>query len=598
MINLRNTHPNPQKVREIFMLLDGEWDFCFDTEDIGMRKLYYEGKNFGETKTINVPYCYQSPRSGIGIKDESKVVWYKRKITIPANYKNKKIIFHFEASDYETSLFVNGSHVGTHFGGHSSFSFDITDYAKTADNLIVIRVKDESSARRVLGKQSNTNRNFGCWYTRTTGIWQSVWLEAVPKTYIKKFKLTPHIDLGELEILAEIDGANADGAMFTAEVSMEGKHGNHAKMPKRIISATAHNNLVRLRMSIYDITFEIPFWSPERPRLCDIKLSLKSNDGEDNVLSYFGFRNIRIFGDRVYLNDRQYYQKLILNQGYYGDGLLTGTDEEFIHDITMTKDMGFNGMRIHQKTESRRLLYHCDRLGLLCWAELASPYSHDSFATPNIFSEIGEMVEKHYNHPCVVAWTPFNESWGITGILTNKRQQEITLAARQYIRSLDEQTRPVISNDGWEHTISDILTIHDYEQNSDLLQKFYAKCGCAVNFDYPQTQPRKRFYAEGYAYRGEPVFIDEYGGIAFEVKKYSNEDWGYGQVAKTKEEFYERFEKMHRVLFNLDYITGLCYTQLTDVEQEINGLLDAEHKPKFDNQKIKGVLDMSDFIKY
>lgn len=598
MFKLRNTHPNPQIVREDFILLDGEWDFCFDKENIGIKRSYFDMNNFGEIKTINVPYVYQSPRSYIGIKEEAEIVWYKRKINIPRTFKNKRIIFHIEASDYETNVFVNGMHVGTHFGGHMPFNFDITDYTNIAANIIAIRVKDETNARYPLGKQSNTNKNFGCWYTRTTGIWQSVWIEAMPKTYIKNFKLTPHIYNGELEILAEIEGPYAKDAVFMAEISMKGEHNDKALMPLRKASVSAHNGLVRMRINVYDITFEIPLWTPENPTLCDIKLTLKSKDGEDNILSYFGYRNIKILGDTVYLNGRQYYQKLILNQGYYGDGLLTGTDEEFVHDINMIKEMGFNGMRIHQKTESSRFLYHSDRLGLLCWAELASFYSHDSIAIPNIFSEISEMVDKHYNHPCVVAWTPFNESWGIVGILSNDRQKQITIAAREYIRSLDEQLRPVISNDGWEHTITDILTIHDYEQNAALIDKFYPKNKEDINFDRPETQSRKRFYAEKFSYRGEPIFLDEYGGIGFEASKFSEGDWGYGQIAKTKEEFYERFEAIHKVIFERRYITGICYTQLTDVEQEINGLLDRNHKPKFDNKKIYKILNMADFIKY
>lgn len=592
---IRENHPNPQFMRRNYELLDGEWDFCFDNENVGLKESYYNNSKWGNNLTINVPYCYQSKNSSIGISDSCQVVWYKKVWNLPSNWNNNlnknRILFHIEASDYKTTVFVNGSAVGTHEGGHTPFAFDITDFVKEKNNLIAIRVEDESTQRFILGKQSYTNKNFGCWYTRTTGIWQSVWAELVPETYISKFRFVPHTSTGELEVIAEVRGRFANESLLSINITSEDIFMDKSVPLNRSLTATVHNNLAKFRISVHDTNFQIPVWSVESPNLCNVVFKLQSNSGEDEVLSYFGYRNIKIFGNQVYINDKPYYQKLILNQGYYPNGLLTGSEEEFLHDCNMIKSMGFNGMRIHQKIESSRLLYHADRLGILVWAELPSFYSNDPFNTVNIFNELSELVLKHANHPSVITWTPFNESWGVNSILTNVRDQQITIAGRELIIALDYEHRPVICNDGWEHTLSDILTIHDYNQDSKYLEAIYHKRIEDMNFDLPQTNSSKRFYAEGFEYSGEPIILSEYGGIGFVISKFSDSDWGYGNIAKSEAEFYQRFEDMHKVIFDLDYLCGVCYTQLTDVEQEINGLLDRDHKPKFDVAKIADILN-------
>lgn len=596
MDNIRSKHPTPQFIRKNYNLLDGVWDFCFDNENIGYKEGYYNNSKWGKNLNINVPYCYQSKKSNIGINDDIKVVWYKKVWKIPKNWDinpNKtRLFFHVEASDYRTTVFINGNSVGTHEGGHTPFYFDITDFISDNNNLIVIRVEDESSQRFILGKQSYTNKNFGCWYTRTTGIWQSVWVELVPETYISQFKFIPHLSTGELEVIAEIKGKFSNNSTLFIDITSDDIFIDKSSPMKRSFSTTIHNNIAKFRVSIYDTNFQIPLWSVETPNLCNVIFKLKSNAGEDEVLSYFGYRNVKIYGNQIYINDKPYYQKLILNQGYYNNGLLTGSEDEFIYDCNIIKKMGFNGMRIHQKVENSKLLYHADKLGLLVWAELPSLYSNDPFNITNIFSELSELVLKHSNHPSVIIWTPFNESWGVSSILENIREQQLTIAAKHIIKSLDYENRPVICNDGWEHTLSDILTIHDYNQDSDYIRKIYPSKIENINFNLSKTNSAKRLYANNFSYNGEPIILSEYGGIGFEISKYSDSDWGYGNIAKTKEEFYKRFTEIHKVIFDLDYICGICYTQLTDVEQEINGLLDREHKPKFDVKKIASILNL------
>ncbi|MGL5722598.1 MAG: glycoside hydrolase family 2 protein [Brevinema sp.] len=588
---MTDLHPNPQAKREHVLLLDGQWDFCFDSGDVGLQSQYHIGTNWGSPLTITVPYVYQSPRSGIGSQEDCPVIWYRRHFSLDKAWEKEKNLLHIDACDFKCTVFVNGHAVGSHEGGYAPITFDISAYAKAGDNLLVVRVEDHSSPRYPLGKQSPVNKNFACWYTQNTGIWQSVWLESVPKTYIKDFRFIPHLPLGEVEVIAEISGPDAEGAVLSLALVGQTNEDSYPKKISRQLSATAHNNVVRFRFSIHDIGFEIPFWSPERPNLSTVHLELKTPTSTDRVESYFGYRNVSIEGDRFYLNGRPYYQKLILNQGYYGEGLLTGSEEEYLNDISLTKAMGFNGIRVHQKTESARFLYLCDREGLLYWAEMASPYSHDGFAVPLVLEEIKDLVLKHANHPCVVAWTPFNESWGIPDVMYNERQQQLTLAAREVILSLDEQRRPVISNDGWEHTVSDILTIHDYEQDANVIAESYPYFAEDFNFDSPPTQVRKPFYAKGYHYSGEPIYISEYGGIAYRSSAYGDKDWGYGSAAQSPEEFFQRFEDLHDAFFDMPYVSGLCYTQLTDVQQEINGLLDHNHKPKFDVERIAEILN-------
>lgn len=594
-MDLNLLHPNPQAEREAVVLLDGSWDFCFDHADEGLKKRFYSGRTWGSLLSIKVPYVYQSPRSGIGLSEPCPVVWYRRRVSQPKGWSGKKNILHIGASDYLTSVFINGQSAGSHSGGYAPIAVDISPYMHPGENLIVIRVEDHSSPRRPMGKQSPANQNFACWYTQNTGIWQSVWMESLPLTHIKDFRFIPHVSLGELEVLAEIEGPGAENSVL--ELSISGKTlrdtlgSSYPKALNRRFSTTVHNNIARFRISIHDVGFEIPLWSPEHPNLCGAELVLSCPKGKDRVKSYFGYRSIEIMGNQIYLNGRPYFQKLVLNQGYYGEGLLTGTEEEFLHDIRMIKEMGFNGQRVHQKTESSRYLYLCDREGLLYWAEMASPYSHDSFAAAGILQEVQELVLKHANHPCVVVWTPFNESWGLPNILTNERQQQLTLAAKEVILALDEQRRPVVCNDGWEHTSSDILTIHDYEQDAKKVYASYPLSAEEFNPDFSPSSTRKRLYAQGFGYMGEPVHISEYGGIAYQSLAYSDKDWGYGSVAKSPEEFYTRFESLHEAFFSLPYLSGVCYTQLSDVQQEVNGLLDHEHRPKFDTKRIAAVLN-------
>lgn len=575
----RTEYPRPQFERELWTNLNGQWDFEFDDSNAGEKEKWFLDKSF--SKKITVPFCFQSPLSGIGDKSIHDVVWYKRSFNLPENFKGKQVKINFGAVDYITKLWVNGDLVGNHSGGHTAFSFNITNYLTEGENVIVIRVEDDSfECTQPRGKQSWKVENFGCWYTRTTGIWQTVWLEALDKTQIERVKMTPNIDNRSLHIEVFTPEVYEDTILET-EIYFEGEYVNTS-----YVKLTERRTSYSIDVCAKAIDFKVRYWFPGDPHLYDIKFKLKKqNEVKDEVKSYFGMRKISIRDGKILLNNKEYYQRLILDQGYFGDGLLTAeSDQMFIDDIKKIKAMGFNGLRKHQKIEDPRFLYWCDKLGLLVWAEMPSTYEFNDTAVENIINEWTEAIKQQYNHPCIVTWTLLNESWGINEVHSNKKQQSLANSLYYLVKSMD-QSRLAVSNDGWEHTITDILTIHDYEESGDAFRRNYNNKYKVVN-GAPSLGNTKMTYADGYKYSGQPVIISEYGGIAFAEDK----GWGYGNKVETEEQFIARFESITKAIMDLDYVCGYCYTQLTDVEQEVNGLMDWNHNLKFDIKKIYDIV--------
>ena len=575
-------YPNPQFAREGFSDLCGAWDFSFDKKDQGEKQGWFKPEHKLESK-INVPFCFESDLSGVERNESANIVWYSRTFSL-TEVGTKRIKINFEASDYITKLWINGVFVGDHKGGHIPFSFEITNSAVKGENEISVRVEDNNLCSQPVGKQSWKDHNFLCWYTRTTGIWQPVWIEVLSETFIEKVKITPKVETGCVEIDAYING-NSDDLMFEAKVSFEGQLINAC-------SFAVKNN--RLKFSI-DVSSEIPnfrinYWTPDAPHLYDIKFTLKSGDKVfDTVDSYFGMRSIETRGTDILLNKQKFYQKLILDQGYFNKGLMTARSiDDLIGDVVKIKGMGFNGARKHQKIENHKYLYLCDKLGLVLWAEMPSAFEFSDRAVQNHLNEIDGLVEKHYNHPSVIAYTLMNESWGINEIYSNKEQQNFVNALYYLNKSLDS-SRLIIGNDGWEHTLTDILTIHDYCADAEKMKKQYEKKDAALNGAPSLTSSRSN-YCEGYKYNNIPVMISEYGGIAYSENE-SEENWGYGNRLKTKEEVLDRIKKLSETVMDIDYVCGFCYTQLSDVEQEINGLLDADHNYKFDPKEISKILN-------
>jgi len=581
----RQAHPRPQFVRELWHNLNGQWDFQLDPTNKGLDEKWFEAPKL--SGKIQVPFAYQSELSQVTDKTLSDFCWYHRKFIVPNEMSGKQIRLHFGAVDYQTWIYINGTMVGSHEGGHTPFCFDITPYLCEGEQSLTLRVYDpiydESIPR---GKQSWLGKSHSIWYTPTTGIWQTVWLEAVEKTHIKKVRFTPDVDKGTITIEANIAGDSKDISL-DINITYKGE-------PIVCNKVSTSESYIRVELEVYGKqVFNTPFhhvgmtWTPEHPNLFDITLRLNSPVGTDEVKSYFGMRKIHTENGMVYLNNRPYYQKLVLDQGYWPGGLLTApTDEDFKTDIQLAKAMGFNGARKHQKVEDPRFLYWADQLGFLVWGECGAAPSFSDDAVARLTREWIEIVERDYNHPCIVTWVPFNESWGIPNIAFSRQEQNHTLGLYYLIKSLDT-TRLVISNDGWEMTKTDICAFHTYSHGheSEVRKYNYYKDSLATKENlFKSTFVGRRLYAQGYEHQGEPILLTEFGGIAYKVD--GAVGWGYTTV-QSPEALIADYKRIIDAISASEYLHGYCYTQITDVEQEVNGLLTYDRKPKCDLAKIR-----------
>jgi beta-galactosidase/beta-glucuronidase len=590
-MTFRQEHPRPQLKRKDWLNLNGEWDFEYDDLNTGLEEKWF--KKRGEFKQkINVPFAYQTKLSGIQDTTFHDWVWYRREIQIPDSMSGKQIILHFGAVDYRAMVYINGSLVGTHEGGHTSFSFDITNYLQDGKQSLVVRVEDPSTDETIpRGKQYWIEESNAIWYTRTTGIWQTVWLEAVNKTHINKVRFTPDIDKGDIHIDFEISGDYVNKNVefditFNGESVASESVKIHEVYTKRSINL--YNRKV-FRTGFHHAGWN---WSPETPNLFDVVIRLKEEEKLfDEINTYFGMRKIHTENGMVYLNNKPYYQKLVLDQGYWPDGLLTApTDLDLKKDIELSKEMGFNGCRKHQKVEDARFLYWADQLGFLVWGECAASPSYSEDAVARLTKEWIEIIDRDYNHPCIVTWVPINESWGVPLICNNDQQKHHSLAMYHLVHSLDT-TRLVISNDGWELTKTDICAIHNYNHGQkDEVEKYnFFRHSLSTLEELLHSRPAgRKIYTEGFTHLGEPILLTEFGGIGYKVGNDSG--WGYTSV-NNEQEYLSDYNRVMSAVYESSSLHGYCYTQLTDVEQEINGILTYDRKPKCDLDKIREIND-------
>lgn len=575
---LRDEYPRPQFVRKDWLNLNGEWEFQFDDTNIGEKEKWYQNQTF--SNTINVPFTFETKASGIGEEAFHSIVWYRKTIT-NINRENKRTILHFQASDFMTKVWVDGELAGTHVGGYTAFSLDITDTLNNSlEHTIVVKVEDSQSCEQPRGKQRWMDENFGCWYVQTTGIWQTVWLEFVPEVSIKRVKMTPDIDTDSINLEFAVNVPASEEVVVETVISFD-KH----VIRKASIYMDRENAKLNLNLLHEFHDWKIQLWSPNHPNLYDVTFKLYQNGVLiDEVESYFGMRKISTYNGNVLLNNMPVYQKLILDQGYWTESHLTPpSDAALVKDIELIKEMGYNGVRKHQKIEDPRFYYWCDIKGLLVWAEMPSTYEYTDKAVENFTKEWLDIVNQFYNHPSIVTWVPFNESWGIKNVFKDQLQQRFTEGIYYLTKAVDSM-RPVIVNDGWEHTISDIITLHDYESSGEALFERYKDKDQITSNGIAHNQ-HKFCMAEGYEYKGQPILISEFGGVAFMTE----EGWGYGEQVKTEEEFFDRVEKIHRAVQELPYVCGYCYTQLTDVQQEVNGFLTESREYKVSLEKIKEI---------
>ncbi|QHW31885.1 glycoside hydrolase family 2 [Paenibacillus rhizovicinus] len=578
----RSEYPRPQFIRKAWLSLNGAWDFSYDDQMVGEDEQWYRADSAASfSKKINVPFAFQSKLSGINDPSIHDVVWYRRTFEVPADWQGRRVMLHFGAVDYLAKVWVNGQLMAVHEGGHTPFQVDITSMLAEGGNVIVLRAEDFSrDVTLPRGKQYWLENSASIFYTRTTGIWQSVWLEPVAPVHLKKIKLTPDIDRNEIGVRAFFAGFNvSDELKWQVTVSYQGKTiaddqyvVKHAEEQRAIgLNDFTDHGLGRL-------------WSPEHPNLYDVTLRLlRGQEVLDEVESYFGMRKFSIENGKVSLNNRPYYQRLVLDQGYFPEGILTApSDEALKNDVELAKAMGFNGLRKHQKTEDPRFLYWCDKLGMLAWSEAANAYDYSEEYVRRFTKEWQEIIDRDYNHPSIVTWVPLNESWGIPNVLIDRRQQQHGLAMYHLTKSLDD-TRLVINNDGWEQMSTDMVTIHDYESRQEVLEERYATVDSAV-----QGMPcNRQIFVGGAAYQGQPVLVTEFGGISF--KKSEWEGWGYSG-AENEEDYLIKLNAVVSPMLASQVVQGYCYTQLTDVEQEINGLLTYDRQPKAPLEAIRKII--------
>ncbi|MBE6982107.1 MAG: beta-galactosidase [Ruminococcaceae bacterium] len=574
----RPEHPNPQWERKNWKNLNGTWAFEIDTAATGEERGLVEAETL--SGTINVPFCPEAPLSGVGHKDFMDCVWYKKTLTFTeADLAGNRVLFHIGACDYRTKVWVNGQLAGEHTGGYTPIDLDITAFLTAGDNLVTVAAYDNiRSFKQPGGKQSARYASYRCYYTRTTGIWQTVWYEIVPESYIKYARITPDAENASVSIDAELVGCGD----LSAEVYYEGRLVGTAAKKNRSVTG-------QLEVALS----ETHLWELGAGRLYDLVLKF----GKDEVKSYFGLRSIELKDGKFYLNGKSVFQRLVLDQGYYPQGITTApTEEDLIRDIQCGLDAGFNGARMHQKVFEPRYIYHADRLGYMVWGEYGS-WSMDITeldAVAIFLPEWLESVRRDYNHPALITWCPFNETWDTTNHFPESQGKEQN---NDVIRIVYEQTklldptRPCVDTSGNYHVKTDIYDVHDYEQNPEVFKDNYDKL-VTENELWDRHHFRWRFNGRTHGVRqtwkGEPVHVSEYGGIGFQLE---NNDytsgrktaWSYGKATGSYEEFYARYEGLTVAMLNNPRIFGFCYTQLTDVEQEKNGLFEYEtRKPKFD----------------
>ncbi|WP_260320188.1 glycoside hydrolase family 2 protein [Peribacillus simplex] len=567
----RPEYPRPQLVRPDWVNLNGEWAFEIDHGKSGKERNWFNA-NQKFTHKINVPFCPESRLSGIEYTDFMAAVWYKRSFTIPSSWNDKRILLHFGAVDYDTEVWVNGQSVGTHRGGYTPFSFDITTYIQSGTNIVTVCAEDDvRSGLQPRGKQCDSYNSWGCDYTRTTGIWQTVWVECVPRAgYISSVKISPDLANECVHVEAKINGESNRSWSFTSAVAYEQKQVGSQQ-------AVVSGQRARVTIPISDIHA----WEPGNAHLYDLHLTLLYDDQKvDEVQSYFGLRSVALDGMAFKINDKSVFQRLVLDQGFYPDGIYTApTDEDLRNDIELSMKLGFNGARLHEKVFEPRFLYWADKLGYLVWGEYANWLFDITTATglERVLPEWMEAMERDINHPSIIGWCPFNETWDKNG---TKQNDEVVRIVYNVTKQLDP-TRPVIDASGFYHVSTDIFDVHDYDQNPETFKKRYEPMreGGNVHVPFPDRQ----------RYEGQPYFVSEFGGIWWDPLAKNEKSWGYGERPSTEEEFFTRYEGLVSVLLDNPNIFGFCYTQLYDVEQETNGLYTYDRKIKFEQSVIQNI---------
>src|SRR5215213_6932070 len=570
----RPEYPRPQFVRREWLNLNGEWEFAFDDANRG-REL---GWHFGLPleKRIVVPFPYQSELSGVNDKAVHEIVWYARSFEVPEEWRGQNVLLNFGAVDYRATVWVNGKEVGHNQGGHVPFQFNIAPYLTPGTNRLTLRVEDRQNPRQPRGKQSTTGQPHDIDYYCTTGIWQTVWLEPVPPIRIEDIRLNASAREGAIEINVLLHGPAARWDLEVEALEEDG--------------AIVARERVEIRTAAANLKLTLPeakAWSPESPYLYGLRVRLYEGDRLlDEITSYAGLRDVELRDGRVWLNGAPVYLAMILDQGYWPESYLAAPSDEALRaDVEWTKKFGFNGARKHQKIEDPRWLYWCDRLGLLVWEEMPNAREWSSMAEERLAAEWKRAVRRDYNHPCIICWVPVNESMGFPKLRQHHAGQFAFIERMVAMTRQLDQKRPVIDNDGWEHTdITDICAIHDYTPTAALLRERYQEAATGGALPPHVWIGNKPLFVLGSRYREQPIVLSEVGGFLIIPPHVPVEERDllyrfYGSV-HTSEELLAKYRDLMEGIASLPFVAGFCYTQLTDIEQEINGLLTYDRRPK------------------
>ena len=572
-------HPRPQFTRSEWTDLCGTWDFSYDDDDVGRTRRWFERDDVYDRR-IRVPFPPESEASGIGDRSYHPVVWYRRTFAA-APSSGCRWLLHLGAVDYRAEVWVNGQLVARHEGGHVPFSADVTEaLLAEGQQVLVVRAEDlPTDTEQPRGKQDVKAAPHNVWYHRTTGIWQPVWLEPVPVRRVGRVRFVTDVDTGRLGLRADLVRARPDDRL-EVRVTHRGSVVAHDSYAVTAAGTTAGvRREVQVLPPMAKLDRSAWLWSPERPNLMDVTIVLRDAAGVavDTVDSYVGFRSVGTSARRFTLNGYPYYLRLVLEQGYWPESHLAAPSADALRrEVELVKELGFNGVRLHQKVEDPRFLYWCDRLGVLVWAELPAAYGWSDTAVERSTREWLEVLRRDANVPSIVAWVPVNESWGVPDLQTDPAQRAFVQALYSLTRAIDP-TRPVIGNDGWEHVVTDLLTVHDYTADPQLLRDRYGS-QAAVEGSLAGLQPFYRpLLLPGLVDAQQPVVLSEFGGISYRA---GADAWeGYGSVHHERE-FQQRYAALLDAVLDSPVLAGFCYTQLTDTEQERNGLLTAAREPK------------------
>lgn len=565
VLSYESGHPNPLFYRPTWMSLSGPWPFCFDDENRGLRE-GWSNKIPEGVSSIRVPYAYETPSSGVQDDKEHTVIWYFKTFLKP--HWSGKCLLHFERCDYVFDGWVNGHYLGKHVGGYDAFRFDIGDYLNEGDNLLSIRVFDDSDPTHVRGKQTWKEKPFGCFYPRTTGLYGDVWLEEVPKASLQGYDARGSYE-DKMIYFRLLFTPEAIGEQFSLRLSYK----SHLVSSLNILV-----NAIYMEDSLAIPKKDLHGWSPAFPCLYDLEMTLERNgERTDRVLSYVGINEIRQKKNTVTLNGKKRFFKGVLYQGDNPKGGMTFTEEEYLRDIRLIKSMGFNGVRVHEKVESELFYYLADREGLLTTLELPSSHLYDPVEASEASDQWGRIVTDHVGHPSIIAYVAYNESRGIDNIALSEEMQKQATSLYDMSNRID-WSRPALSNDGWEHTSSDILSLHaDAKDGKELLQNFAGLKTCLEEGKNFEVIKGKTAFVGGYHYLGQPCVLSEFFSATF--KKDQRKAWGHPFLVFSPREYLKRYRSLLKAAKKLGFC-GYCATQFADAYQEKNGFVDESRRPK------------------